>query len=310
MMTLAKVVSVVIPVFQDAERILSAAHSLLGQVLPDGVTMEIVVVDDGSNGGTADVVGGFVDERVRLIQLAQNQGRSAARNTGAQQANGDVVAFMDCDCVAVDNGFLAAHLEVLRQGNVASLGHVIGIGDGFWDRYQRDASSRRERQHKRGYIYCGSSTNLAVVKSAFEQVGGFDVEYRRYGFEDRDLLLRLSDLGRVAWTNDAVVRHLDALTLRGVSCKMAAAGEFTSGRFASRHPAAYKVLGYAAIDSRKRRWLRPVGRRLGPHILEAAQCIEPALDKPWMPYPLAKGIVKLLSAISFLYGTTRARDWQ
>jgi hypothetical protein len=41
---------------------------------------------------------------------------------------------------------------------------------------------------------------------------------------------------------------------------------------------------------------------------DVAQRIEPVLHKPWMPYPLAKAIVKVVSAVSFLYGTTRASD--
>jgi glycosyltransferase involved in cell wall biosynthesis len=301
-------VSVVIPVFEDGERALSAVRSMLTQVLPDTTSLEIIVVDDGSRDDTAASVAAVSDARVRLLRLAQNQGRSAARNAGAECARGNIIVFMDSDCLPLTDGFLAAHLDVLSRGHVASTGHVIGAGGGFWERYQKEASSRRQRQHVRGHVYAGSSQNLAVLKSSFEQAGGFDIHYRHYGFEDRDLLLRLSDVGSVVWASGASVRHLDALTLPGICRKMTEAGEYSAGPFSIRHPAAYRVLGYAAIDARKRSWLRPVGRQLGPHMPGIAQRVEPALHKTWLPYPLAKTVVKFMSAASFLYGTTRASD--
>lgn len=303
-----KLVSVVIPVFEDGERALSAAHSILTQVLPGASSLEVIVVDDGSRDDSLASFASFPDARVRVLRLTQNQGRSAARNAGAKEARANIVVFMDSDCLPLNNGFLAAHLNVLDRGHVASTGHVTGTGGGFWERYQRDASLRRQHQHSRGHGYAGSSQNLAVLKSAFEQAGGFDIDYRHYGFEDRDLLLRLCEVGTVAWADGASVCHLDALTLPGICRKMTEAGEYSAGPFATRHPAAYKVLGYAAIDARKRSWLRPVGRTLGPHLPGIAQRVDPVLHKPWLPYLLAKATVKVVSAVSFLYGTIRAGD--
>jgi glycosyltransferase involved in cell wall biosynthesis len=277
------------------------------QILPGTTSLEIVLVDDGSNDGTAELLASDADETVRVVQLVQNSGRSAARNTGARESRGTVLVFMDSDCLPAGNEVLRAHLEALRQGNIASTGHVFGSGGDFWDRYQRDASSLRERRHRRGCSYAGSSQNLAVVRSAFEEVGGFNIRYRRYGFEDRDLLLRLGRLGSIAWPEEASVHHMDSLTLAGFCEKMIEAGESSSAIFALNHPSAYKELGYAALDARSRRWLGPVGRSLGPHILGLARDLEPSLRKSWLPYVLQKGIVRAASAVSFIYGTTRAQ---
>lgn len=304
----SSVASVVMPVFEDGQRAVIAVHSLLSQALPDATSLEIVVVDDGSHDDTAELIAGVTDERVRLLQLVQNQGRSAARNAGARYAHGNDLIFMDSDCLPLSDRFLIAHLDALHRGHVASTGHVIGTGGGFWEGYQGDASARRQREHTRGHGYAGSSQNLAVSKAAFDRVGGFDIRYRHYGFEDRDLLLRMGEVGKVAWTEDASVRHLDTLNLPEVSRKMTEAGRHSAVRFAMLHPAAYKVLGYAAIDARRRPWLNPVGRVLGPRMPFIAQRVESALHQSWIPYPLAKGIVKVVSAVSFLYGTTRAGD--
>ncbi len=69
-------VSVLLPVRDEAPRVAACVRSLLGQT---GVDLEVVVVDDGSTDGTADVVREYAD--VRLIETP-NQGLSAARNAG------------------------------------------------------------------------------------------------------------------------------------------------------------------------------------------------------------------------------------
>lgn len=301
----SQLISVVVPVYRDGLRALAAARALAMQALPDGIDLEILLVDDGSDDDTAQQLSQPLDARVRTLRLPRNMGRSAARNAGAGEALGETLVFMDCDCVPADTHFLITHFETLHDGAIASAGHVTGSGNGFWDRYQCEASLRRERQHARGSQAAGSSQNLAVSKAAFTQVGGFDTAYLHYGFEDRDLLLRLAALGRVAWSAQAVVRHFDALHLGDVARKMAEAGEHTAGLFATRHSEAYRELGYAAIDVRMQPWLRPLGRLLGPHVHALADRLDPLLAQR-TPYPVARAAVKMTAALSFLYGTVRS----
>ena len=303
---LVKKISVVIPVFRDGVRACAAVDSMLLQSLPEEVQCEIIVVDDGSDDDTPTLLTACGDARVHVLRLSCNQGRSTARNAGFEAATGEFVVFMDCDCTPCV-GFLATHFATLCAGAVASTGHVTGTGQGFWHRYQQEASLRRQYQHASGMPYAGSSQNLAVRRSAFEAVGGFATDYRRYGFEDRDLLLRISEHGQVAWAEGATVLHQDAITLSQVTAKMVEAGEHSSRHFAARHPDAYSRLGYAVIDAR----VHPGMKMFAPMCIPVASFLATGFDsmrcERWLPYFLAKWMVKVTSALSYIGGTARGQ---
>ena len=91
----AKLVSVIIPSYNYSAYISDAINSILEQTYPH---WEIIVVDDGSKDNTADVVARFTAQDSRIkYHYQQNQGLSAARNTGISLAQGDYLQFLDAD---------------------------------------------------------------------------------------------------------------------------------------------------------------------------------------------------------------------
>jgi glycosyltransferase involved in cell wall biosynthesis len=298
-------VGVVIPTYRDAARTVALVQALRRQRMPAGMALEIVVVDDGSGDGSAAVLERGVAGLATVLALPRNGGRAAARNAGAAASRCDLLFFIDGDCLPGDDGLLAAHLACWEPGTVASSGPLAGTGTGFWDRYQADASARRAAQHRKGMAYSGTSSNLVVDAAAFAGCGGFDPAYRGYGFEDRDLLLKLVARGHVAWAPRARVRHMDALSLPVVCAKMAQAGA-TAALFASRHPDAYRALGYARLDVRARPWLRPWVAAAAPLVDALARAGERVLWSRYLPYAAKRTWVRLASALSFATGTARA----
>jgi glycosyltransferase involved in cell wall biosynthesis len=87
-----KNISAVIPAYNAEQYISRTIDSVLCQTYPAN---EIIVVDDGSTDRTAEIVKAFGD-KVRYI-YQENAGVSAARNTGTQAANGELIAFLDAD---------------------------------------------------------------------------------------------------------------------------------------------------------------------------------------------------------------------
>jgi glycosyltransferase involved in cell wall biosynthesis len=96
-------VSVVIPTYNRAEMLAQALRSVLAQTFTD---YEVIVVDDGSTDGTAEVVESFTDQRIKYLRQ-ENRGSSAARNAGVEKAEGKYVAFLDSD-----DAWLPEKLEV------------------------------------------------------------------------------------------------------------------------------------------------------------------------------------------------------
>jgi glycosyltransferase involved in cell wall biosynthesis len=96
-------ISVVIPVYNGAAFIQRALDSVFTQTYP---ATEIIVIDDGSTDGTAEIL--VYNQPAVQVITQPNSGRSVARNAGMLAAKGDYVAFLDAD-----DQFLPNHLEHL-----------------------------------------------------------------------------------------------------------------------------------------------------------------------------------------------------
>jgi len=91
--------SLVFPVFDEArnlDALLGTAQGIAASLEPD---FEIVVVDDGSRDGSADIIDGWcaADPRIRALRHASNTGYGAALRSGLRAARGDLVFFSDAD---------------------------------------------------------------------------------------------------------------------------------------------------------------------------------------------------------------------
>lgn len=94
-MKAAPAISVIVPVYNMEKYVEQALDSLLSQTLED---LEIVVVNDGSSDGSADIVERFARKDERILVVHQNNtGLSGARNAGLTMATGRYVAFLDPD---------------------------------------------------------------------------------------------------------------------------------------------------------------------------------------------------------------------
>lgn len=87
-------VSFIIPVYNGEKTILKAIQSALNQNYDN---FDVIVVNDGSQDHTFDILKSINDPRLKVIDLKINQGRSNARNTGVKSTTSEFVAFLDAD---------------------------------------------------------------------------------------------------------------------------------------------------------------------------------------------------------------------
>ena len=106
-------ISLVVPVYQVEAYLGQCLDSILEQPFGD---MEVIVVDDCSTDGSAEIIAEYAgrDERVRPVRLEVNSGLGAARNAGFRQARGEYVWFIDSDDWLAE-GALAAVADRLRD---------------------------------------------------------------------------------------------------------------------------------------------------------------------------------------------------
>ena len=111
-------ISVIIPVYNDRDHITQCLNSIFNCNFKK--QFEVIVVDDGSSDGLEKIVSSF---SCRFISTGRNSGPGAARNLGAEFAKGDILAFVDSDCVVsenwlpvIDNIFLNNKIKAIAGG--------------------------------------------------------------------------------------------------------------------------------------------------------------------------------------------------
>lgn len=153
-------VSVVVPAHESASTLGRTLSALTAQELAE--PYEVIVVDDGSTDG-GDAIAERAGPPVRLIRQPRG-GAAEARNRGALEARGEVLAFTDADCFPAP-GWLEAGLLAMRQADLVQ-GAVRPPPDVRLAPFDRTLNVIGESG-----LY--ESANLFVSRELFERVGGF-----------------------------------------------------------------------------------------------------------------------------------------
>jgi hypothetical protein len=202
-------VSVIVPVKNDAARLRQCLSSIKASNYPPE-RLEILVADNGSTDDSRQVAAGLGAR----VELFPNIRVSEVRNRAARAASGEVLAFVDADHV-LDADWLAHAIESLSSGNAGAVGAAYyAPSDGTW--VQRMYDSFRTRARGLCRVEWLGSGSLAVWRTVFQQVGGFDSSLETC--EDVDFCLRLRGGGHGLWSDGRLRSvHLgDPRTLRAL----------------------------------------------------------------------------------------------
>ncbi|HEX5945913.1 MAG TPA: bifunctional polysaccharide deacetylase/glycosyltransferase family 2 protein [Acidimicrobiales bacterium] len=198
-------VSVVVPAYNESAGIAATLHSLVASDWRYG--LEVIVVDDGSTDGTADLVAALRLPGVRLVRQP-NQGKPAALNTGLALARGDVVVMIDGDTVVEPDTIagLVAPFADPRVGASSGNAKVANRGSllGRWQHIEYVMGFNLDR---RLLATLGAITTVPGAAGAFRAAALRDVEGVSEDTiaEDTDLTIAIHRAGwRVVYVPDAV----------------------------------------------------------------------------------------------------------
>ena len=197
--------AVVSAVYNEEKHIGQMIESLMAQTrMPD----EVVLVDDGSKDGTAQVIEQYA-KRYPMIRLIRNsnQGPAASRNIGWRAVQADVAIFTDGDCVP-DRDWIEKLMKYFISDDVAAVAGTYRTlnEENVLARFVGDEIAWRYR-NVRGEVDAHGAYNLAIRKSVLEEMRGFDESYKAPSGEDWDLTFKISRKYKILFAPDAIVAH-------------------------------------------------------------------------------------------------------
>ena len=201
---------IIIPVYNQREPLLMTLEGFHKQIGNNKI--HIIVVDDGSKERVPDIVDIFSNLDITYV-YQENGGRSKARNTALKYAVADYIIFNDADRIP-GKDFVEKHLRRLQETDSICIGSLKEIYftnieehlQVIWDIVQNGGRLAREPGHSKNvdclfdeFGKCMSvlpwiatySGNMSMRRETFEKVGGFDENFKTWGFEHFEFGYRL-----------------------------------------------------------------------------------------------------------------------
>ncbi len=225
--------SVIIPAYNEASTLPSCLRALAAQtVTPD--RYEVIVVDDGSVDGTAEIAA----RHGALVLRQEHQGAAAARNRGAQQARNPILLFTDADCEPLPD-WIEQMLAPFADPD------TVGVKGAYRTRQRSWVARFTQAEYQEKYAHLARSPSIDFVdtyaaayrRDRFLAAGGFDPSFPSASVEDQELSYRLAGEGhRLVFAPSACVYHQHPATIRHYARRKFQLGRWKV-RVLLRHPA-------------------------------------------------------------------------
>lgn len=201
-----KKASIIIPAHNSEKTIKQTIRSITSQNFFNNKDYELIVVDDGSTDNTSEIANSLGAK----VILGSHGGPSEARNLGVSSSKGKILIFIDSDCIA-ENGWLKWITEGFSEKSVGAVGGPYSkndLSEDFSTQFLNTEMNWRFSNIKRKYVSGHGSYNLAVRRSVFLQVGGFNKNYNQHATEDWEFTSRIVEAGhKILFERNATVMH-------------------------------------------------------------------------------------------------------
>ena len=203
-------ISVIIPVYNDPDGLANTLDSLVLQTY-SADKYETIVVDNNSSDSTPEVISKFEEEHPKIVKFKEErelQGSYAARNTGIEEASGEILVFIDSDMIAspdllesIDNAFYEGEFDYIGCNVRVKIPDEEGSILASYNKARAFPIEFYLNKHNFSPT-CG----LAVKKSVVEDVGYFDERLISGG--DSEFGKRVADAGyNQGFAQDAKLTH-------------------------------------------------------------------------------------------------------
>ncbi|MGF1750752.1 glycosyltransferase [Vibrio cionasavignyae] len=184
-------VSVVLPVYNCEDYISEAIQSILNQTF---TRFELIVVDDGSNDRSLEIVNGYLCDPRVIVRSRKNLGLVASLNEGIEIAKSNLIARMDADDIALPNRLQVQYDNMCSNQDIAVLGSFIQVISESGDEREIITYPNGDALSKE-IMFSSPVAHPAVImrKDIIVSLGGYREAFIHA--EDYDLWLRIYDSG-------------------------------------------------------------------------------------------------------------------
>lgn len=208
--------SIVIPTYNRPQRLADCLAAIAKLDYPCD-RFEVIVVDDGSKTPLDSIVAPLKNKIQITLLRQENAGPAAARNRGAAEARGEFLAFTDDDCQPLPN-WLSQFAASLATAPEATIGGrtINALADNLYSTASQKLIDYLYEYYNpaKGKAAFFASNNIAMPKSGFERLGGFDVSFPLAAAEDRDFCDRWAQNYPMVYAPQAQINHYHHLNLR------------------------------------------------------------------------------------------------
>ena len=187
-----KELSIVIPALNEGKFIGNLLNDVLNNTYKD---YEIIVSDSGSEDNTKEIVKEFAAKNPDITLVSAGKGAATARNSGAKQAQGEYILFLDAD-QRIPEDFIEKSIEEMKRRGLEIGGHYSKpTGDKFIDKvFWFVCNNLLFRPAQYAYPSANTGSGLIVKRSLHETIKGFDEEI--HVTHDHDYVRRVSKVGK------------------------------------------------------------------------------------------------------------------
>ena len=196
-------ISVVMSVYNGERYLRQSVDSILGQTFTD---FEFIIIDDGSADNSWNILSGYNDKRIRLLQNDTNLGLTRSLNKGLDLARGKYIARQDADDISLPPRFAMQVALLDRQPCTVVVGSSVEYIDQKGQALRKAIRSQSPHYNRWRLLFgnCIAHSSAMFRRKTALSAGGYD-ESLRYS-QDYDLWERLSTTGDIMQSSDILLR--------------------------------------------------------------------------------------------------------